>query len=252
MGTTKLTRKEILAEDPVHGSIVMLVEFFRTNKKIISIIVAVGIVLALGIYGVVIYLDKKNEQSQEILGKGIDYYHAEVNPESTDESNTNSFVISFRTDTEKYQAALKEFQSIMSDYGFTKASPVAQYYLGLTQLKMGHVTEAIENLQAVSNNSKKSSLGYLAGNVLAQIYEENGKHEEAIKILEGMIQDTAYELPKEELSLQMARNLKEEGKYEEAINVLQEGAAQGSSLSPLRDRLTAELERIKNEAQLKP
>ena len=124
MGTTKLTRKEILAEDPVHGSIVMLVEFFRTNKKIISIIVAVGIVLALGIYGVVIYLDKKNEQSQEILGKGIDYYHAEVNPESTDESNTNSFVISFRTDTEKYQAALKEFQSIMSDYGFTKASPV--------------------------------------------------------------------------------------------------------------------------------
>ena len=50
MGTTKLTRKEILAEDPVHQAIIQLIEFFRVNGKKIAIGAAVIVLLAVGVY----------------------------------------------------------------------------------------------------------------------------------------------------------------------------------------------------------
>ncbi len=252
VGTTKLTRKEILAEDQVHGSMVMLVEFFNTNKKIILVTAAAAIILALGIYGVFEYLDSKNLQAQEILGRGMDFYHADVDPEAADDPYANGSVASFKTDSDKYLAASKEFQSILSDYGFTKASTLAEYYLGLTQLKMGDIAAGVESLQSVSSESNKGSLGYLADKVLARVYENEGRYNDAREILEAMIQDEDYELPQEELRLQLARILKKEGKYEDALNVLQEGASQGSSLSPLRQRLTDELEETQRLVQLQP
>ena len=91
----------------------------------------------------------------------------------------------------------------------------------------------------------------LAKNALAQIYVEEGKVEEAKKIIEAALADAAYELPKEELRIQLGKILTGEGKYEEALNVLQAGASETSSLSPLRQRLMDEQERAQKELQLK-
>ena len=78
MGTTKLTRKEILAEDPVHEAIIQLIEFFQTNGKKVGILAAVIVVVAVGIYGGLQYLDNRQMQAQEQLGKGMDFFHAQV------------------------------------------------------------------------------------------------------------------------------------------------------------------------------
>ena len=78
MGTTKLTRKEILAEDPVHEAIMRLIDFFKENGNKIGIAVAVIALVAAGIYGGIYYLDKKDIEAQEALGKGMDFYHGEV------------------------------------------------------------------------------------------------------------------------------------------------------------------------------
>ena len=68
MGTTKLTRKEILAEDPVHGAIIQLIDLFRENGKKIGIIAVIVVLVGIGIYGGIQYLDSRELQAQETIG----------------------------------------------------------------------------------------------------------------------------------------------------------------------------------------
>lgn len=249
MGTTKLTRKEILAEDQVHGSIITLIDFISSHKKSLSIIVLAAIVLALGVYGGILFLEKKDIQAQEILGKGMDCYHAKVDSESTDDPYEKGPPYVFGSDSQKYQAAAKEFSSIVSGFGYSKVSRIARYYLGLTQLKLGENEEAVRNLEMVANNSKGRTVGSLAKKVLARNYESSGNYGEAKNILESMIADEQYDLPKEDLSLDLSRILIAEGNREEAVKVLQEAIAQGSTYSAFNQKLTSELEKIQNKTQ---
>ena len=85
VGTTKLTRKEILAEDPVHEAIIQLVDLFRENGKKIGIIAVIVVLVAIGIYGGLQYLDSRELQAQEKLGKGMEFFHAQVAADATDD-----------------------------------------------------------------------------------------------------------------------------------------------------------------------
>ncbi len=252
VGTTKLTRKEILAEDAVHGTIISLIDFLGVHKKKIATFGALAIVVALGVYFGLLFLEKKELQAQEILGRGIDFYHAQIDPEATEDPYGKGPTAVFRDESLKYQAAAKEFSSIVSGYSYSKVSIIARYYLGLTQLKLAETDEAVKNLETVANNSKGRTVGYLAKRVLARHYEESGNLEEAKKILESMIADTQYDLPKEDLSIQLSRILVAEGKNEEAIKVLQEANSQGSAFSNFKQKLVAELDKVQKTTQKEP
>ena len=252
VGTTKLTRKEILAEDSVHGSMIFLVDFFAKHKKKIIILGVILILAALGIYGGLLFLENKEVQAQELLGRGIDFYHAEIDSGAKDDPYGMGQNAVFSSDSLKYQAAAKEFSSIVSGYGYSKVAVIARYYLGLTQLKQGKTEEAVENLEKAANNTRVRTVGYLAKNVLAQHYEESGNYEKAQTILESMIADARYDLPKDELSLRLARILIAGGERDEAVKILQEATSEGSTFSSFRQKLTAELEEAQKTTESEP
>jgi TolA-binding protein len=249
VGTTKLTRKEILAEDAVHGSIISLVDFFGEHKKKIVILGIIVILAALGVYGGLVFLEKKEIQAQEILGRGIDFYHAKIDPDATEDPYEKGSDAVFRSESLKYQAAAGEFSSIVSEYGYTGVSPIARYYLGLTELKQEKTEEAVRNLEEVANSSKGRKIGNLAKKVLAQHYEASGNYEEAKKLLKSMIDDPSCDLPKDDLSIQLSRILVTEGKDTEAIEVLEEANSRGSEFSSFRQKLLAELDRVQKKMQ---
>jgi predicted negative regulator of RcsB-dependent stress response len=244
VGTTKLTRKEILAEDPVHETLVQLIEFFRENSKKIGIVAAILVILALGIYGGIQYLDRMELKTQEQLGKGIDFFHAEVTADAADDPYGKGTTPLFKSDLAKYKAAAKEFSAIVNGHSFGKISVVAQYYLGLSQLRTNQEPEAIRNLEAVSNNSKDRTLGFLAKRVLATEYFESGNQKGAREILESLIKDPQCQLPKGDLSLQLSRVLVAQGKREEAIKVLREASSQGAAFSAQQQQLATELDKL--------
>jgi tetratricopeptide (TPR) repeat protein len=244
VGTTKLTRKEILAEDPVHEAIIAVIEFFRVNGFKIGIVAAAAVVLGLGIYGGIQYLGNKEIQAQEQLGKGMDFYHAEVTSDATDDPYSKGPIPTFRSDAAKYQAAAKEFSSIVSGYSYGKASIIARYYLGLTQLKLGQKKEAVQNLESVANNSRDRTVGFLAKKVLATSYFESGNYKGAREILDAMIRDPQCDLPKDDLSIQLSRVLVAMGKRDEAIKVLREASSQGPAFGVFKQQVAAELERL--------
>jgi predicted negative regulator of RcsB-dependent stress response len=244
VGTTKLTRKEILAEDPVHEAIVQLIEFFRANGGKVGIAIGTIVVLAVGIYGGLQYLDRREIQAQEQLGKGMDFYHAEVAPDATDDPYAKGPAPVFSSDAAKYQAAAKEFSSVVSRYGYAKVSIVARYYLGLAQLKLGQEKEAIQNLESVAGNSRNRTVGFLAKNVLAINYFNSGNYGNAREIFEGMIKDPQCDLPKEDLSIQLSRVLVAQGKRDEAIKVLREAESQSSAYGAFKQQVAAELDTL--------
>lgn len=244
MGTTKLTRKEILAEDPVHEALIRIIEFFRTNGKMIGIAVAIVVILALGIYSGIQYLGRMELKAQATLGKGIDFFHGEVAADATDNPYSKGSTPTFRSDTDKYKAAAREFSSIVEGHNFGKITVVARYYLGLSQLRMGQNQEAIRNLELVSSNSKERTLGHLAKKVLAAEYMNAGNPKGARELLESLIKDPQCQLPKEDLSLQLSKVLAAQGKRDEAIKVLKDATSQGAAFSVYQQQVATELAKL--------
>ncbi len=243
MGTTKLTRKEILAEDPVHEAIVQVIDFFRERGKLIALGGVSVLLLAVGIYFGLEYLDSRDMDAQQQLGKALNLYHARIDPSALDDPYGKGSEPLFRTETAKLQAVSKAFSTLFSKHGSSKIGVIAHYYLGLCQLRLGQKTEAVQSLEAVRNNTKDRTLGYLAKKVLAKYYLEATNYKGALEVLDGMIKDPQCELPKEELKLDLARVYDAQGKRDEAIKILRQ-AREEAGKSMLQSMLSQELNRL--------
>jgi predicted negative regulator of RcsB-dependent stress response len=249
VGTTKLTRKEILADDPVHEAIIRSIEFLRVNAKWIGMGAAAFVVVGLGAFLGMRYLDARDVEAQQQLSNGIEYFHASISSDEAEKTDSADSTPSFSSEKEKYEAAAREFSSVASLRGQAKISIIARYYLGLTQLRLEQDKDAIGNLEAVAGNSRNRTLGFLAKKVLATHYLDSKNYQEAEKILEGMIKDPQCDLPKNELSLKLARALVAQGKHDEAITVLTDASTEDNTSDPFRQEVTEELERLQRAAK---
>ncbi len=243
MSTTKLTRKEILAEDPVHEAIIRIVELFRVQGKLIGIAAASVVLLAVGVYFGMGWLETRDMQAQQQLSRGIEFFHARIDPSALDDPYGKSPDPLFRTETAKYQAASAEFGTVISKYGSSKLAVIARYYQGLCQLRLGQKDQALRTLEAVSNNSKDRTVGYLARKLLAKVSLESGNPKGAQALLEGMIRDPQCDLPREDLRLDLSRALVAQGKRDEAVKVLRAARDEGSR-SMLQSMVMQELTRL--------
>jgi predicted negative regulator of RcsB-dependent stress response len=244
VGTTKLTRKEILAEDPVHEAIIQLIEFFKLNGKNIGLIAAAVVLVGVGVYGGIQYLANREAQAQELLGKGMELFHAQIAPDASDDPYAKGPNPVFKTEVAKYRAAAKEFSSLVSKYSYSKTAVVARYYLGLAQMQLGQAREAAQNLESVAGNSKDRTVRFLAKKALANAYLGLTNYKAAQELLEGMIKDAQCTLPKEDMTIQLSRVLVAQGKRDEAIKVLRDAGAQGEAFSALKQQVTQELDRL--------
>ena len=245
MGTTKLTRKEILAEDPIHQAIVQTVDLFREQGKKIGIVVAGVVVVVLGVYFLIQYLDIREEQAQLVLSRGIEFFHAGIDPAAPADPYGKGPSPVFKTEADRFQAAAKEFQGVLSKYGYSKTAVIARYYLGLIRLRQGQEKEAIQLLEAAGSSSRNRTVAYLAKKVLATHYLETGNPKGAQGILEAMLRDPKCELPKEDLSVLLSRALAAQGKREEALKVLREARERAPS-SLLQSELIQELTKLQS------
>jgi len=250
VGTTKLTRKEILAEDPVHEAMLRLIEFFRVNGRKVAIAAAAAVILAFGIYAGLQYLNQREIQAQDRLAKGMDFFHAAVSPDAPDSPDGGKGPSPvFRSDAAKYQAAARELSSVASGYGYGKISVLARYYLGLAQLKLGQNKEAVQNLESVASNSKIRTVGFLAKRMLATVHLGSGNYQGARELLQNMIRDPQCDLQKEDLSIQLSKVLVAEGKRDEAIKVLRDANTQSPAFGAFKQQLIAELDRLQKTPQ---
>jgi predicted negative regulator of RcsB-dependent stress response len=251
VGTTKLTRKEILAEDPVHVVLIRIVELFRTKGKFIALGAGSVLLVALGIYFGMKYLDSRDANVQLQFAKAMDFFHARIDANALDDPYGKGPEPLFRTETLKYQAAAKAFADLQSRLGGSKLGIGAQYYLGLCRLNLGEKDAAVRALEAVRNNSKERTFGYLAKKTLATYHLDNGNPKASQEILEGMIKDPQCQLPREDLKLDLAQVLAAQNKREEALKVLRE-ARGDSTRSMFLSRINQEIDRLEGRSPVRP
>ena len=122
MGTTKLTRKEILSEDPVHHAMIRSIEVVRARGKIIGLSIVGLALVSVGAYLVLRFVENRQSLAQQQLGRCIDLYHAQLDPQALDDPYGKGPDPVFRTDEAKYKTASKEFSGLMEKYGSTKAA----------------------------------------------------------------------------------------------------------------------------------
>ena len=247
MGTTKLTRKEILAEDPVHQALIQLWELLQARGKMIAAILAGAILVALGVYFGLQYLDSRDMLAQQQLGRAMELFHAQIDPTALDDPYGKGPEPIFRTEAAKYQATSKELSAFLSRYGSSKLGVIARYYYGLTLLRLGQNKEAIQALNTVRDNTKDRTLSYLAKKLLATYYMGTGDYKQAQEILDGMMKDPQCPLPKEDLKLESAKIMVAQGKRDEAIKLLRE-ARMESGRSMLQGLLIQELNKLEGSS----
>ncbi len=250
MGTTKLTRKEILTEDPVHEAIIQIVEFFRTQGRLVAAVGIGVVILAVGGYFGNDYLQAREQQIQQQLGRALDLYHARIDPNAADDPYAKGPEPAFRSENAKYQAAIKEFSAVASRYASGKLGITAKYYLGLCYLKLGQNNEALRPLEEVRNNTKDRTLGYLAKKVLSRYYLTAGNYKASQELLDSMIKDPQCDLPKDDLNLDLSRVYEAQGKRDEALKILRK-VREDSANSGFQSLVVQEITRLEGSAGAK-
>jgi len=247
VGTTKLTRKEILSDDPVRENIIRLLEFFRTNRAKIGAAVIVVILLAIGFWAWSRYLDSRANVAGTMLGRGMAFFSASVSADAEDDPYAKGETPVFKSDEDKYLAAEKEFSAAADSFGAGEAGRTARYYLGLTQLKLDKNEEAKNNLESVAFGSGSRTVGSLAKKALADFHADSGNVKGAEDLLRGMIKDAKCDLPKEDLGMQLAGILVADGRRDEAIRVLREASEASPIFGVYNQQLLAEIEKLQKD-----
>ncbi|HEY7162011.1 MAG TPA: tetratricopeptide repeat protein [Acidobacteriota bacterium] len=216
---TKLHRKE-LKQDEVREKISEAVRSVSLHSRevvyIIALVVAVGLI-AMGWF----YYEKRQEgQSQIALSTALKKMDAPVGDAATTNPNVRS-EFTYKSDSEKYTAALKDFEKIIKDYGNTPAAEIARYQAGVCAYYLADTKKAESYLKESTRVSDRNILYYLSRIALANFYAGTGKYDEAVNSLNEAIQKNKEFVPQENLLLQLADVYEKAGKTKEARDTLQ-------------------------------
>lgn len=201
----RISRRE-LKKDEFVQEVSHTVEYVQAHRQPIvlwSAVAGAALVVALGAY---LLYSKRSGDASDSLSRALRSYHGQVLPPDTP-APTASKEKFFKSEKEKYETALKEFQAIAGKYSMLKQGGVARYYIGLCQLRLGAVAEGHKELTALAE-SKDEQIGSLARFALASSLAAQGKVDEAEKHYRHLIQHPTAEVPKTASQMALATHLR--------------------------------------------
>lgn len=169
----------------------------RTNT--IAGVVAVLIVAALIITGVVIY-NSRSGQAQSLFGQAMDIYSAPIAEPNQPEVPG---LTTYPTAAARAQAANPLFVQVAGHYSWLKAGDNAEYFAGLTYLDMGQTANAERELQKAADSHDKG-LAALARMALAGLYRQTSRNDQAVDLYRQIIKNPTLTVPASAAKLQLA------------------------------------------------
>lgn len=110
---------------------------------------------------------------------------------------------SFASEREKFEAALKEFTQVHSDYPRTQSGLVAGHFQALCQDQLGDTQAAVTTLERVVQ-TRNANAAAAAKLTLAGFYQKLGKPKDAEKLLRELADKPAETVPKGLALLELA------------------------------------------------
>lgn len=212
----RITRQELKKDEFTIRFAALRELYLQHQRKLALLGGAVLLVIAVAV-GSLLYVRSQRTQAGEIFARALATFHAPVIPAPPVNNPNMEF---FKTDAEKYAAALEQFREVAEGFSWYAQGKMAQYYAALCQRELGKLPEAEQDLVSIAGGGNRDLAG-LAKVALAGIYAQTGREEEAGKLYEEMGDDPTSTVPKATAQLALAE-LYQKIRPEQAVDLYQQ------------------------------
>lgn len=186
-------------------------------------------VLAL-LVGIFYAWNRRSEAAgQAALGKAIETSQAQV---SASPAPAGSTVKVFKTEKERAEAAINEFQAVVDKFGGA-AEEKAKYFIAVNRLAVDRGA-AIQELEGLSKSG--GEIGTLSKFALAQAKTADGKFDEAVALYQELASASSPIIAKDTINFELAQIYQKQGKTNEAADIYYNIAKTASEAKGLDDK----------------
>ena len=176
------------------------VDWFQEHRsKVVSAGLAVVVVLAIVVAGLVIY-NQRSAAADQAFGEAMDTYNTPLADAAQPAMPGQK---TFATAAARAAAANQQFVKLASQYGFFQAGKIGTYFAGLTAIDLGQTGQAETYLKKVAD-SGDAALASLAKLALANLYQQTNRSNQAIEIYNQLIAKPTSTVPADAAKLQLA------------------------------------------------
>lgn len=155
---------------------------------------------------------RSDAAAQAALGKAIETSQALV---SASPQPAGSTIKAFKTEKERAEAAVAEFQDVANKYGGAVGEK-AKYFAAMSRLSLDRSAATTELEGMASSNDE---VGKMAKFALAQIRAEDGKTDDAIAIYRELAAMSDPIISKDTINFELAKLLEKQDKKQEAADI---------------------------------
>ena len=185
--------------------------FEGNGRNIIYGLVALVVLVALvGIYFA--WNRRADAAAQTALGKAIETSTAVV---SNSPQPADSTIKSFKTDKERAEAAINDFQAVADKFG-NPYREKARYFIAVNKLSIDRAAAVGELTDLAQSNDEVGTLSKFA---LAQANTDDGKYDEAAKLYQELAAMDKPILAKDSINYELANVYVKQGKTAEAADL---------------------------------
>ena len=179
-----------------------------------NILYGIGALVVIGLLVGIFYLwnSRSNATAQAALGKAIETSQAIVSPSPQPAGSTQK---SFKTERERAEAAVAEFENVAQKYGGSVGEK-AKYFAAVNKLAIDRPA-AIEELRSLSGSD--SSVGKLSKFALAQALADDGKYDEAVPMFQDLASSKDPIIAKDTINFNLAKIYEKQGNKQQAADL---------------------------------
>ncbi|MEP7037885.1 MAG: hypothetical protein ABI891_06045 [Acidobacteriota bacterium] len=171
---------------------------------------------------------RSNNAAQTALGKAIVTSEAQV----TDSPAPGSTARTFKTEKDRAEASINEFQAVADKYG-NPVQEKAKYFVAVNRLTLDRPT-AVQELTELSKSSDE--VGAMSKFALAQAQTDDGKLDEAAALYQELAAMSNPILAKETINFELAKVYEKQDKKDEAADLYYDIAKKASEAKDADDK----------------
>ncbi len=211
----RLTRKQI-KKDEFITFVDRAVQWTGQNWRQAAIGLGVVLAAALVWWGVTAFLGSRTDAASQAIDGALAAYNAPVGSAAPADSK-----VKFATDAERLAAAEKAFKSVKSRYRFTPQAKLAELFLAHIAADRGDAPQAIRLLGEIASSRSSDPVVRLAMLDLIRLRVARGEGLQLVNELEAMAAGKDPRLPRDAALFHLAEIWQHEGKPEEAAKLYQ-------------------------------
>lgn len=202
--------------DPIQQQVIPRIEDagkkLEGKGKTILYGIAALVVLAILVGVFLRWNNRSSGAAQAALGKAIETSQAQITETAPPAGSTQK---SFRTEKERAEAAIAEFQFVVDKFG-GDAGEKAKYFVAINRLAIDRPA-AVQELESLANSG--SDTGKLAKFALAQTRVGDNRLDEAATLYQELAAMNDPIVAKDTINFELAKIYEKQGKKQEAVGI---------------------------------